>query len=487
MIPVDNLFQTFRGARLAIVFCSSLLVSCGDPVTTAGIGGTGISYGTVTGFGSIIVNGSHLNDSTASVTLDDNPPVSGSINHGGLKQGMVVKVSGTFSGNSGTATTIEYKDNLEGPVCALAAPIVPPIVGIITLRVLGQTVILDATTFVDNSTTSINAGDILEVSGLPDKDGQIHASFVEVKNPALTEFEVKGLVVGVSGFTLTINQLTVDFSSALIDDSIPNNTPAAGQFVEVKGTASCNSPNNQTDTLTATSIELESEGAGDISTSDHVEVEGLVTVAFVELNPPAVPGTFKIGNRDILTTLSTRYLPLLDFGPVDIVVGAKVEVEGTSAGGVLTATKISFRENVRLESDVASGDNSSFKLEGFPNIDITTNSATDDNGITVSSGLHIRVRGIEGPNNTLLATRIDTQSGTDAFLQGAVDEIVGTNITVLGKTVDTINIFQFEDVNDVPISRATFLDLVQPGTLVKFKSNLAASTLIWDEAELEDD
>jgi hypothetical protein len=58
---------------------------------------------------------------------------------------------------------------------------------------------------------------------------------------------------------------------------------------------------------------------------------------------------------------------------------------------------------------------------------------------------------------------------------------------VLGTIVDTIKISQFEDVNDKPISRATFLGLVEPGTLVKFKGDLAGSTITWDEAELEDD
>ena len=196
-----------------------------------------------------------------------------------------------------------------------------------------------------------------------------------------------------------------------------------------------------------------------------------------------------IGNQEVVITSSTRFLPE-DFDVFDLDVGAKVEAEGsTSTNGVLTATKISFRENVKLESDVATVNGNSFTLVELPDIIITTNSATETEppGVIVAPGDHIRVRGVEGPNNTVLATRIDGRTGSsDAFLQGAVDEIVVTNITVLGITVDTINIFQFEDVNDVLISRATFLDLVQPGTLVKFKGALGVP-IIWDEAELEDD
>jgi hypothetical protein len=458
-------------ARLATLLCSALLVSCGGSITSAGIGGTGISYGAVTGFGSIIVNDSHLDVSTATVTLDGNPGNASDPN-GGLKIGMVVKVSGSFDGNTGTAASVEYRDNLEGPVCD--AP--PTIDGIRILRVLGQTVILDATTIVDSPDTidTISLGNIVEVSGLPDKDGAIHASFIEVKDLIDAVIEVKGRVSNVIGSAFTINALDVDFSSI----GIINGVPANGQFVEVKGAFICGVT---TDMLMASSVGLEPEGAGSIPDGVNAEIEGFITT-------PLNANSFMIGNRQVVITGSTRFLPE-GFDDLDIVVGAKIEAEGTSASGVLTATKISFRENVRLESDVANGDNSSFKLDGFPNIDITTNSATDDNGITVSSGLHIRVRGIEGPNNTVLAIRIRIQSGTDIFLQGAVDDISGADVTILGVTVDTSSIFQFEDVDDLPISSATFLGLVQPGTLVKFKGDLLSGVppIIWDEAELEDD
>ncbi|MEE8364638.1 MAG: DUF5666 domain-containing protein, partial [Gammaproteobacteria bacterium] len=457
---------------------------CGGSLETAGIGGTGISYGTVTDFGSIIVNGSRLDDSTATVTLDGIP---GDVllPHRGLKQGMVVKVSGTFSGNTGTASTIEYKDNLEGEVCALAAPIVPPIVGIITLRVLGQTVILDATTFVDNSTTIINAGDIVEVSGLRDDLEEIHASFSEVKT-STTEVEVKGRIDAVDDIAkvLTINALNVNYLN------IPGSAPVVDQYVEVKGTVfSCG---GAIDTLTATSVELEPEGAGVIPTGDHAEVEGLITEG---LNL----GSFKIGGQEVLINGSTRFLPE-DFDAGDILVGAKVEAEGsTSTNGVLAATKITFRENVKLESNVAtvSGNSPtfSFTLVGLPGITITTNSATTPFPASPPSG-HIRVRGIEGPNNTVLAIRIEDRGGSaNAFLQGTVDREVGTEITILGITVDTILIVDnfpdsnpnFEDVHEQGISRATFLDLVQPGTLVKFKGDIIGVSITWDEAELEDD
>jgi len=501
MKPANRLFQLFINARLATLLCCSLLVSCGGSgsVTTAGIGGTGISYGAVSGFGSIILNGSHLDDDTAVVTLDG-VPGDDLLPHRGLKQGMVVKVSGSFDDNTGKATSVEYRDNLEGPVCDLSTTISLPIEGIVTIRVLGQTVILDATTFVDNSTSSINLLDIVEVSGLPNAAGEIHASFIENKtlSGGATIIEVKGRItdLNLSAMTFKINNLLVSYTSGVIDNSISISQLADGQFVEVKGTGtgSCNT-SPQTDSLVASKIELESEGAGDISSSDHAEVEGLVTVTFVELNPPGGPGTFKIGNRQIQTN-STRFLPE-GFDSSDLLIlGTKVEAEGTSANGVLTATKISFRENVKLESDVATGDADSFTLVGLPNIIITTNSATIiENGVSFISGVsHIRVRGIEGPNNTVLATRIeDRGTSTNVFLQGPVDQVANPSITILGISLDTsgfsdtpLRNSNFENVDEQKILRSKFFDLVQPGTLVKFKGELNGS-ITWEEAELEDD
>jgi len=460
---------------------SGLIVSAcgggGGSSQSAGVGGTGvttargISFGTITGFGSILLNGRRIDNSTASVTLDDNP---GSGSNGGIKQGMVVKASVAFSGNTGTATSVEYRDNLEGEVCF--AP--PTAGGIRTLRVLGQTVILDATTIVDGGDIdTIVLGDIVEVSGLPDELEEIHASFIQVKNPVTAKIEVKGRVDSVDNGTktLTINELDVNFNTALIDDNIPGGEPAVGQFIEVKGTDfGCGGVR---DTLTATKVELEAEGAGAIVEGVPAEVEGFVTTGLAA-------NSFMIGSRKVVINLSTRFLPE-DFGEINIQVGTKLEAEGTFANGVLSASKISFRRNVKLESDVLTVTGNSFTLEGFPGIVITTNSETI--GDNPAIGEHFRVRGIEGPGNTVLATRADKKSSdTTAFLQGAVDSKVGATITILGVAVNMSSIPEFEDIDENTISQQQFLDLVQPGTLVKVKGDLSGSNITYDEAELED-
>jgi hypothetical protein len=446
---------------------SSSTETAGIGGTGIGVGGTGISFGTVTDFGSIIVNGRRIDTSTASVTLDDNP---GSGPNGGIKLGMVVKAFGTLSGNTGTATSVEYRDNLEGEVCSTVT-----LQGITTLRVLGQTVIQDATTIVENGPVLV--GKIVEVSGLQNENEEIQASFIEVKNPVPTEVEVKGRVDSVDNATkmLTINSLDVDFNLAIIDNNIPGGEPMVGQFVEVTGLAtdfSCGGGGN--DMLIANKVELEEEGAGAISDGVQAEIEGFITELTVS--------GFKIGEQEVVTTGSTSFLPE-DFGPANLVVGAKVEAEGTSVNGKLTATKISFRRNVKLESDVDTVIGNTFTLVGLPGIVITTNSETTGDPAVG----HIRVRGIEGPGNTVLATRIDDKTGdTEAFLQGAVDTKVGATITILGIPVDTNSISEFEGSDEGMISRQEFLDLVQPGTLVKVEGDLIGMAIVFSEAELED-
>ena len=79
-----NAFETTSIRGLLITALVGLLMACGG-----GGGGNGadISFGTVTDFGSIILNNSHLDDSSASVTLDGKPGTGTP-----LRPGMVIAI-----------------------------------------------------------------------------------------------------------------------------------------------------------------------------------------------------------------------------------------------------------------------------------------------------------------------------------------------------------------------------------------------------------
>jgi len=104
------------------------LGGCGESFTVAegGIGGTGISTGTVTGIGSITVNGVKFNTDNAEIYVEgtrvDDPSLADgdelSLRGFGFSEGQVVRVVGSFNadGKTGTADAVYYNDSIEGPV-----------------------------------------------------------------------------------------------------------------------------------------------------------------------------------------------------------------------------------------------------------------------------------------------------------------------------------------------------------------------------------
>ena len=105
----------------AFTLLSIVITGCGGgggggSVAGGGIGGTGITNGTVTGFGSVFVNGVEFETSGSSFDVDDDPAAV----EGDLDIGMVVTVVGVVNsdGVTGTATSIKYDDEVEGPIAA---------------------------------------------------------------------------------------------------------------------------------------------------------------------------------------------------------------------------------------------------------------------------------------------------------------------------------------------------------------------------------
>jgi Domain of unknown function (DUF5666) len=466
-----------RGIGL-IVLALAALVACGGGGGTqmagGGIGGTGVSFGAVTQLGSIFVNGVEFDTDSATVMLNGDPgPDVGMDSHRGLKKGMVVRVNGDFDDKAGTAAKVEYEDNLEGPITLIT------VIDANTkqLIVLGQTVIIDdtQTQYENTSFAMIAQSDFVEVSGLPDDMGRIRATFVEKKLSPPAAVEVKGLVQNVDTMSKTfmLNALTVDYgSAALVDFSASD--PANGQFVEVKGTTF-----NGLDQLVADSVELKLDGLA-AEDSPRVEVEGFVT-AFTSSSQ------FTVGNQPVATTANTLFVGGLQS---EIALGSKLEVEGSLANGVLTATKVEFEESVKLESN-ATVSGSTIMLEGLPGITVTANAFTEFKGgtsatandLTPLDGHNVQIRGRASGPTSVIATEIEDDgpavSNADVILQGSATDAADPTFKILGVTVDTSMLASadFKDANDNPISAMTFFNaLTLNGGLVKAKGRLPATT-----------
>ena len=198
--------QMHRGFIVATALVvSALIVACGGggggSVAGGGIGGTGITSGTVTGFGSVFVNGIEFETDGASRDVDDEIDISNGFDDDTvLGIGMVVTIYGTVNtdGVTGTAETIEYDNDVEGPVAAVPVEDLDGVTK--SFAIFNITVVVDrnSTVFVKTDYGSLAKNDLLAVSGYFDADGRLFATRVE-KQPDGSNVEIKGAVSNFNG------------------------------------------------------------------------------------------------------------------------------------------------------------------------------------------------------------------------------------------------------------------------------------------------
>ena len=451
-----------------------LLVACGGSGSsqlTAGIDGTGarvpvgvLSAGTVTGFGSVIVNGVRFDTSGASFSIDGQPGAQSD-----LSVGDVVIVRGELDDNDpsqGTASSVTFDDLVEGPIAAIDSA-----VG--TITVLGQTINIDADTSFDVSIQpptldGLAVGDIVEVSGLAASDGTIAATRIELKVATL-EFEVTGIVENhnsaISQFG--INGQLVDYSSAMLSD-FDDGTIDDGELVEVKAGTTFGAGGE----LLATRVEFKgNDVAGD--DGDRLEIEGFIS-RFVDISDFDVSG-FPVTSNGSPTVVGGV--------AADLGLDVKVEVEGNLNGGLLTATRIEIRRSsaIRLVANVDSVDaaTNSFVVLGITiRVDnqtrIEDKSSQDLQTFSLSDLLvddYVEIRGAELPagSGEILASRLEREDDDpNVEIRGFVETgtVVDPSFSILGVTVTTIAGTVFRDAGNVAIPSSSFFANAE-GRLVK--------------------
>lgn len=205
-----------------LLFLLALLSSCGGGIGSGlqlanGLGGTGITMGRVTGFGSVYVNGIHFNTDNATFFRDGIADKAQDDFHAG----EIVKVKGTVNsdGKTGTATEVSFSDVLEGSVTATASNN--------TLKILEQTVMIDSLTLFHGfkKLADLQLGNIVEVSGFTNAQGAIEATSITLLQQGFTAgsiLEVEGniSVLDTTAKTFKINDLLVDYSSALLSNIV---------------------------------------------------------------------------------------------------------------------------------------------------------------------------------------------------------------------------------------------------------------------------
>jgi hypothetical protein len=373
---------------ISALFSVFLLISCGSGgggmTAGGGIGGSGImSSGTISAFGSIVVNGTEFDTSTAEIIVNgEEIGVGDEFVQENLDIGRVVTVEGTGNedDNSAVAVRVTYNDNVRGPVESIhdMDATTKEIV------VLGQIVIINVVTKLKGTEfDTLAQNDFVEVSGLVDDTGAIRATFLEKTGEFVpgkeTVVEVAGFIVNLNtGLkTFEINDLTVNY--ALIDSGDLPQGFDDGLLVEVEGTLEAAGGE-----MRATSIELGDE-IGD-GNSDQIEVLGFVTDVVSDFE-------FTVGNQVVQFDANTLFV---DGKPEDILLGAKLEAEGSLVDGVLFADEIEFWKPDQIEvegfvTDIAS--DSEFIL-GDQVVQTDGQTVFEPEDLNIVEGINLEVKGV---------------------------------------------------------------------------------------------
>jgi len=172
----------------------------------SGIGGTGSPIqrvghivGTITGFGSICVNGIEIHYSSDTAIQSGGQHINP---ENAFAIGQVVSANVIGSGNEVIAKNIQVLHSVVGPVSSIN-------IASNRLEILGQSVLLPTTLGSGKSITTIHTGNYIKVSGLRDPNGNIIASRLDnVK--ATSPISVRGPVTQASATQFKIEGLTIN-------------------------------------------------------------------------------------------------------------------------------------------------------------------------------------------------------------------------------------------------------------------------------------
>ena len=453
-----------------------LLSSCGGggfQTVLNGVGGTGITMGKISSFGSIHVNGIDFNTDNATFTRDG---VTAKI-QSDFHTGEIVTVTGQVDRNTktGVATSVVFSDILEGPVSSVATGN--------TIRILDQNIVTNSLTVFHGfeKLSDLVVGNIVEISGFTSSKGDINATSLTLIETAFTD----GMVIGVEGNisqlntaerTFKINNLTINYANAMFSN-ISENELVDGLYLGVD--TNKNIINN---TLVASVVErIENT----LNSGDIYEVEGLVS-RFTS------SADFDVDELSVITNDKTAFINGV---PADVKLDTFMRINGTvNAQGVIVASEITFLElpvASLIEGIVEAVDTSASTITVLGNtfvIDLftlLTDETTEDftpinlEQFVVGDAVFI-VADKEG--STLTAIRLSKIAAiTSVFLSSQVENFdTGLALlTIFGHTVMTNENTQYFDEEGFSITPSVFFDtLVDGSTVVDVTGYLAENNVI---------
>ncbi len=416
-------------ALLATAIAAALLAACGggggDGTTTTT---SGVGQGTVTGFGSIIVDGVRYDDKKVAVSVDTEsgaPDDSASVD---VKLGQHVEIEFTGGESDSSASTVKVSAEIVGKVGAIAPDLV----------VAGQTVTVNTdpaagpvTVFEGyNSVADIAIGDRVEVHGTPTAAHTVQATRIERKPTADHWLRVAGTIANLAtdGSSFQLGGLTIAVASTT--RLIPAKAVLADGlrvvvWSDTAGDATAGS------TVTATVIRVK---RNQTPTSD-ARVAGAITDC-----TPVCDASFKVGGIAVDASNATFVNGTKD----KLANGKWVELRGTldATSNTLVATRVVFRkldrpdEEVKLRGAITDFvDPTSFTVRGVP---VTTDSATTVGTSCPSPLANGTLVAITGSVSgfKVLAKSIDCFTSPDGFIVQGTGKIVTLDKTAKTFTLD---------------------------------------------------
>ena len=467
--------HTLYKASAASLLLVLLLQGCGGSGSSSTAATSQVANGVVTGFGSVFVDGSEIEDANASVVTEN---ADGSTTNSVLQMGQRIRVN---HDGKGTASKVTVDAAVIGSVSA---------VGTTTLTVAGQSVSINTDSTAGpltvwgggySSISDVTNGDLVEIHGTPVYNSttssyKVVATRVQ-KMTAISSIKVNGKIsnINTTAKTFSLNGLTVAYGSATLRPT--SATLSNDLLVSAYGPTSALSGT----TLTASNVKV-NRIQDSTATNTTAQVGGQVSLYNSSAN------TFEVQGIKVSVSSSTTITPT----GATVANNAYVKVSGTvGTDGSISATNIQVREQ-NTSSDLAVVkligvisdfvNNSSFVVRGIPvdasGIDLTTSCPN----VTLANDVPVQITATQQANTSVvLATEMKCRSASSTDIRpvdGVISSVDSTAKTfVLTPTRGTAQTVQWTD-NTTFVGGITAATLSPTTQKVRVEGYLNGTTLV---------
>jgi hypothetical protein len=440
---------------LSVVACGGDSSDSSTTTTPATVTPTSSVYsGTVSGFGSVIVNRVRF-DTVGARTLDDDDA---EVRLEDLRIGMLVTVSGSADDSTGrgTATKLTLSHGTTGAITSINFEAD-------TLVLLGQTVTTDASTIYEGAAAfdSLEVGAFIEVYGVLQTNNTVLATLIEVKT-APTGIRLVGRMsaLNTAAQTFKVGDITVNYASP----TTVTGTLGDGKRVKIKAAADALVGN----VLTASSVKV-NEGAANgeiVPPNTYLKLEGVVD------SLPDSNGLLTVSGTPVNVSSAT--------GAAIITVGKLIEVKGTWDGSVLQATKVEAEDEGDDHNELYGAVSSVDEVAGTVVVQgVTVDVVSGMNPpVSLSVGNYVEIKGhvVDG---VFVATKIEVKTGEDNDFEdhGVISTTTAGSLTF---TVDGMPV----DATSATFEHGTSANLTQ-GAYVEIKGALTNGVFVATKVEFK--